>query len=68
MTEAKKFEKIHSEQAILYAKNKDQLEKSFLEQFAAFGISLYKANDSLSLLNNLTLNPGQLTITATPCN
>ena len=68
MTEAKKFEKIHSEQAILYAKNKDQLEKSFLEQFAAFGISLYKANDSLTLLNNLTLDLGQSTITATPCN
>ncbi len=64
--EKTRIKAIHEDQSPLYEKNKGQLEKSFLEQFAAFGISIYKANTTLSSFSKLSLNNSS--ITSTPCN
>lgn len=49
--------------------NTQQLEKLFLENFADYGISLYKATDELNNWNKLSLSGNPLSpITNTPCN
>ncbi|VXB22373.1 hypothetical protein FLAVO9R_120014 [Flavobacterium sp. 9R] len=64
--EEARIKAIHKDQAKLYAKSNGQLEKSFLEQFAAFGISIYKADATLSGFNKLVLNNS--TVTSISCN
>jgi hypothetical protein len=66
LTEKGRIDAIHLDQAILYYKSNGQLEKSFLEQFAAFGISIYKVDAALSSFNKLALSNS--TVTSTPCN
>ncbi len=65
-TDEEKIEAIHQKQAQIYDKSNGQLEKSFLEQFKDFGISLYKADAELNNFSKLTLNNG--VVTSTPCN
>ena len=57
---------IHEKQGKIFDKSNGQIEKSFLEQFPTAGISLYKADASVSSFSKLTLNNG--TVTPTPCN
>jgi hypothetical protein len=64
-SEEKKINLIHAEQAQKYEKSNNQLEKSFLEQFNNYGISLFKGGNTLNNWDKLTLN--QSTITKTPC-
>lgn len=56
---------IHKDQAKLYYQSKGQLEKSFLVQFASFGITMYKADAGLNNFNKLNLNNS--TLTTIPC-
>ena len=65
-TEKTRIDAIHLDQAKLYAKSNGQLEKSFLQQFAAFGISIYKGDATLSSFDKLALSNS--TVTSTPCN
>jgi|LakMenE01Jun11ns_1017448.scaffolds.fasta_scaffold9835604_1 hypothetical protein len=58
---------IHRDQAKVYEKSNGELEKSFLEQFKDFGISIYKADASLSSFSKLTLNSLNV-LTKIPCN
>lgn len=60
-----KIEAIHVEQAQKYKKSNNQLEKSFLEQFNNYGISLFKGGNTLNNWDKLTLN--QSTVTKNPC-
>ncbi len=49
--------------------NEDEaLEKAFLQQFANYGISLFKKDSSTNKWEKLTLNPITNTIQKTPCN
>ncbi len=57
---------IHKDQALKYKDSNGQLEKSFLQQFAAFGISIYKADDALNSISKLSFNYS--TVTPIPCN
>lgn len=65
-TDKDRIEAIHSVQADKFDKSNGQIEKSFLEQFSTAGISLYKADTSVSSFSKLTLNNG--VATPTPCN
>lgn len=58
---------IHKDQAIIYKNSNGELEKSFLEQFKDFGISLYKTDATNTSFNKLALNSSK-TVTSTPCN
>ena len=58
---------IQRDQAKVYEKSNGELEKSFLEQFKDFGISIYKADESLSSFSKLTLNSLNA-LTKIPCN
>lgn len=60
-----KIEAIHAEQAQKYEKSNNQLEKSFLEQFNNYGISLFKGGNTLNNWDKLTIN--QSTVTKNPC-
>ncbi len=64
------MQRIHDEQRIKYDNNRNQLEKSFLQQFALYGVSLYKAtDDSLNNWNKLELSTSTpLTVQSIPCN
>lgn len=53
------------DQAKIYAKSNGELEKSFLDQFKDFGISLYKADATTSSFSKLALN-NLKTVTSTP--
>lgn len=64
--EKDRIEAIHKDQAVKYKDSNGQLEKSFLQQFAAFGISIYKADDTLNSISKLSLNYSG--VTPTPCN
>jgi hypothetical protein len=66
-TEIDKINAIHNDQAILYDKSNGELEKSFLEQFAAFGIIFYKADDLLSKWDKLEINKTTKKVTSVPC-
>jgi hypothetical protein len=73
LTDKAKLDKIHEKQADKYEKSKGNLERSFLEQFGEFGISLYKANDELTSWDNLKLENnvsglGLGLLTKKPCN
>jgi hypothetical protein len=67
---------IHKDQAKTYDKNRNDLEKSFLQQFGGLGSSLYKASDdSLQNWDKLenASNPdptstNTLIVTKKPCN
>ena len=69
-TVKQRLEAIHKVQEKEYKKNVNQLEKSFLQQFSAFGISLYKANDdSMTNWTQLKLSSGtQPIVNPIPCN
>lgn len=60
-----KIKAIHKDQAKIYAKSNGELEKSFLDQFKDFGISLYKADATTSSFSKLALN-NLKTVTSTP--
>ena len=65
-----KMKKIHKLLRQQYDDNKDNLEKFFLEKFADFGISLYKADDSLNNWNKLELangSAGTSIVASKPC-
>jgi len=64
--EEARIKAIHKDQAKLYAKSNGQLEKSFLKQFGAFGVSIYKADATLNSFNKLASSNS--TVTSTPCN
>lgn len=66
-TEKERIEAIHRDEAKVYEKSNGELEKSFLEQFKDFGISIYKADTSLSSFSKLTLNSLNA-LTKIPCN
>lgn len=66
-TEKERIEAIHRDEAKIYEKSNGELEKTFLEQFKDFGISIYKADASLSSFSKLTLNSLN-TLTKIPCN
>ncbi|SHH23543.1 hypothetical protein SAMN05444372_1392, partial [Flavobacterium micromati] len=66
LSEKDKITAIHIKQAKLYKKSSGNLEKSFIEQFKDFGISLYKADETKNSFNKLTLNNS--IITSIPCN
>jgi len=66
-TEKEKIDAIHLDQARIYKNSNGELEKSFLDQFKDFGISLYKADAALSSFNKLALNSSK-TVISTPCN
>jgi hypothetical protein len=52
----------------LFSSDQD-LERAFLKRFGNYGISLYKANASLTNWSKLTLdNSANPSIIATPCN
>jgi hypothetical protein len=62
-------------QAGIYDKCNGEYEKSFLQQFGSFGISLYKADDYVDNWKKLDLGtnpdptaPNQLIVTEAPCN
>jgi hypothetical protein len=57
---------IHNNQARKYKNSNGNLEKSFIEQFKDFGISLYKADAITNSFDKLTLNNS--IVTPTPCN
>jgi hypothetical protein len=57
---------IHKDQEEIFKNSNGQIEKSFLQQFPSAGISLYKADASLSKFDKLTLING--TVTPNPCN
>jgi hypothetical protein len=71
-----KIKAIHDDQAIIYNNSNGDLEKSFLQQFGSFGVSLYKAaDDSLANWERLNLggnpdpsSPNKLIVIKTPCN
>lgn len=65
-----KMNKIHTEQQMKYDQSENQLEKSFLQQFALYGISLFKAtDDSLKNWNKIELSATTpVTVISTPCN
>jgi len=66
-----KRKKIHLNQSKIYDRSNNQLEKSFLQQFQGFGISLYKANNNLTNWSKLDLSTtpnSPLTVIETPCN
>jgi hypothetical protein len=64
--EKEKIEAIHLDQGIKYAKSEGQLEKSFLKQFATFGISIYRADSELNSFRKLTLDNSR--VASTSCN
>jgi hypothetical protein len=62
---------ILADQAVKYSRCGGDYEKSFLQQFGAFGISLYEAaNENLTSWNKLELAnaSGQLVVNKIPCN
>lgn len=66
--EKSKLKAIHKKQAFKYNKCNGDYEKSFLEQFAAFGISLYEAtNENLTNWDKLSLDENS-EVKPTPCN
>jgi hypothetical protein len=71
-TEDKKLKEIDRQQAELFDKSNGNLEKSFLDQFSAFGIDLYKASDNtLQNWDKLELVSNSIsgnTVQTTPCN
>ncbi|WBX95925.1 hypothetical protein [Chryseobacterium gambrini] len=60
------LDKMDEDLTDLYAKNGTNREKPFLERFANFGISLYKADEDLTTWNKLVLENG--IVTPIPCN
>lgn len=66
-TEGEKLDKIHEDQAITYSKSDGELEKSFLQQFASFGISIYKADELLTKWDKLEIDKTANKATAVPC-
>ena len=65
-----RIDEIHKDQAFIFERSGSNYEKSFLEQFASFGISLYQATDD-TMTNWSKLSLGSTptsTITKTPCN
>jgi hypothetical protein len=73
LTLEEKIKKLLKKQANLFkAAGENNLEKSFLQQFASYGISLYKKKPPINSASTenwvkLTINPLTNTITETPC-
>ncbi len=69
---ADKLKAIHNDQIKKFKSSNGNLEKSFLEQFANFGIDFYKANnETLTSWSKLLLNPSnpnQTNVEYQPCN
>lgn len=65
-TDKPRIKAIHDDQAEIFDKSNGEIEKSFLEQFPTAGISIYKADASVSSFSKLTLNNS--VVTPTPCN
>ncbi|WBX95917.1 hypothetical protein [Chryseobacterium gambrini] len=65
-TREKILDNMDADLTILYAKNGTSREKPFLERFANFGISLYKADEDLTTWNKLILENG--IVKPIPCN
>lgn len=66
-TDDKKLEKIHYDQSIEYDKSNGALEESFLKQFGSFGLTLYKADDSLTKWDKLEIDKTTKKATTVPC-
>lgn len=74
--EKDRMDKILNDQGSEYTKYKNELEKSFLQQFSSYGITLLKAtNNDLTDWEKIDLNSdpslpigNQLTVQRTPCN
>jgi hypothetical protein len=66
-TEKERLDKIHEDQAKLYDKSGGALEESFLQQFASFGITLYKADELLTKWDKLEINKTTSKATPVPC-
>ncbi|MDX6190559.1 hypothetical protein SGQ83_14445 [Flavobacterium sp. Fl-318] len=65
--EETKIEFIHDKQALEYDKSGAKLVESFLKQFAAFGITLYEADDLVTQWNKIELDKTKDEATAVPC-
>lgn len=68
--DAKKVKRINDKFGEKYEKNKNDLERFFLQNFKDFGVSLYKAEDDMSNWNKKSLGSGTgstQTIDTTPC-
>lgn len=67
--ESEKLGLINQKQVIMYRNAGNQPEKSFLQQFSDFGITLYKANADLTNWSKLSLTTsGNLEVQSSPCN
>lgn len=53
-----KRKKLNDKQVLEYDKNKNNLEKYFLQKYGSYGISLYNANEDVSNWSKLDLAPG----------
>jgi|GEM_PF-4703876 len=69
-TEEEKIDKIRTAQSKIYNASKGELEKSFLQQFGSFGVTMYKADANLTKWDKLDFDQttNTLTIKPTPCN
>jgi hypothetical protein len=68
--ESLKIDAIHYDQSSIYSQSGIDLEKSFLQQFSAFGISLYEAtDDTMTHWSKLELDADPANpVKNTPCN
>jgi hypothetical protein len=68
--EGEKIKQIHKNQAKTFEKSNGNYEKSFLQQFANFGISMYKAtDDTMTHWNKMELDANPINpVKETPCN
>ena len=71
VSEREKIENIHKNLGLFYKTNDANIEKAFLERFSNYGISLYKANNTLDNWSNLYLQKNTITntqsLTSIPC-
>ncbi|MDX6188882.1 hypothetical protein SGQ83_05940 [Flavobacterium sp. Fl-318] len=61
-----KIDLIHTDQALKY-ENSGDLEKTFLKEFGAFGISFYKADELLTEWKKLQIDKATEEVTPVPC-
>ncbi|MRX41945.1 hypothetical protein GJU43_21925 [Flavobacterium sp. LC2016-23] len=66
-TDDKKFKSIHDDEAVVYDASNGALEETFLAQYASFGITLYKADDTLTKWDKLVIDKTTKKAIAVPC-
>ncbi|WP_166922673.1 hypothetical protein [Flavobacterium poyangense] len=66
-TEEGRLDEIHKKQAVDYDESGGKLEKSFLQQFDAFGITLYEADELLTKWDKIEIDKTTKDATAVPC-